>query len=266
VLVDDDSLVRTARLLAVLGAIRRPRARRLYIGDVSSGLAMAHAAKFTQVPFACGGAGSVLSRAAVLAIDFAACARQWVNGCYQSDWMIARCAYDAGVQRIGDTPRAGEASVVLSDGSSSSSSNSIDGSGPIACGTCQLPPPCALPPPCRKRPRSVACALAHEAVTNGTDAALTRLRRGCAFAQYSVRGEACPADAHDPNGVRAALVCRVASRAAISHARCAGAPQLEPRYRPMWWAPDAHTNRSHTLETLRHAEVSAWWRRREGGS
>ena len=42
-------------------------------------------------PFACGGAGTVLSRAAVLRTNWAACVYAFSGTCLQSDWMIGRC-------------------------------------------------------------------------------------------------------------------------------------------------------------------------------
>ena len=62
-------------------------------------------------PFACGGAGTVLSRAAVLRTNWAACVYAFSGTCLQSDWMIGRCL---------------EASRVTA----------VIGSG---CGTCAMP-------------------------------------------------------------------------------------------------------------------------------
>ena len=52
--------------------------------------------------FACGGAGTVLSRAAVRDTDFASCSSRFAEGCFQSDWMIGRCVEQAGVVALKD--------------------------------------------------------------------------------------------------------------------------------------------------------------------
>lgn len=193
VLVDDDSLVRSERLLSVLSAIQAPAERALYLGDVAPVTGVRAATRGQEwVPFACGGAGTLLSRAAVMAMDFAACARRWADGCYQSDWMIGRCASDAGVRRVGDTVNASTGAIMPDDGH-----NRIDGSGPLSCGACTVGPKCLSS-------RYIAAARA-------------RLQSGCAFAQY-VGTVAC-----DRTGDLGARLCREAATAAISHTKC-GAP------------------------------------------
>ena len=47
--------------------------------------------------FACGGAGTLLSRAAMLDTDFKSCGQRFAQGCFQSDWMIGKCVEQAGV-------------------------------------------------------------------------------------------------------------------------------------------------------------------------
>ena len=51
-------------------------------------------------PFACGGAGTVLSGAAVVATDFGACAARFSRTCLQSDWMIGYCLARANVTPV----------------------------------------------------------------------------------------------------------------------------------------------------------------------
>ena len=48
-------------------------------------------------PYACGGSGTVFSRAAVRQTNFFRCAVRYHVGCFQSDWMIGRCAAEARV-------------------------------------------------------------------------------------------------------------------------------------------------------------------------
>ena len=74
-------------------AARRAAAWRLYVGDFSP----RPPSSATDFDFACGGAGTVLSRAAVDAADFGGCASRFARQCYQSDWMVGRCLRDAGV-------------------------------------------------------------------------------------------------------------------------------------------------------------------------
>ena len=99
VLIDDDSEVNAAALAAVLGRHRADE--RLYMGDFgSSSHKPGHALKHNGSPFACGGAGSVLSGAAVLATDFVGCAEQAHRQCLQSDWMVGICVQAAGVRPV----------------------------------------------------------------------------------------------------------------------------------------------------------------------
>ena len=86
VLVDDDSFVSLPRLLQLLGQVNHSQS--VQLGDfVRTSRNETHWIR----PFACGGGGTVLSRAAVLATDFHNCARRFAGTCMQSDWMIAFC-------------------------------------------------------------------------------------------------------------------------------------------------------------------------------
>ena len=51
-------------------------------------------------PFACSGAGTVLSRAAVERTDWMTCMRMFAGTCQQSDWMIGRCLERANVTAL----------------------------------------------------------------------------------------------------------------------------------------------------------------------
>ena len=100
VLVDDDSRVNPQILARHLRAIDSSRA--VYLGD------FVHWKRApwwhdpeqlfgsTGGTFACGGAGTILSRAAVVATAFDECTRRFARGCFQSDWMIGRCVEQAG--------------------------------------------------------------------------------------------------------------------------------------------------------------------------
>ena len=87
-LLDDDSWVGVPRLLTVLQ--QHDHTQRLQLGDFvpSPHLNATH----WKRPFACGGAGTVLSRAAVTATDVGGCMRDMHNSCMQSDWMLVRAA------------------------------------------------------------------------------------------------------------------------------------------------------------------------------
>ena len=52
--------------------------------------------------YACGGAGTVLSRAAALRLDVPRCIARYRRRCMQSDWMLADCARSHGVRFNGD--------------------------------------------------------------------------------------------------------------------------------------------------------------------
>jgi hypothetical protein len=78
--------------------------KRLYAGDFSRLYAGRYYEKhylghgdpnrLAGTAFACGGSGSIFSRAAVHAMDFDMCSR-WFNrrtACAQADWMIGKCA------------------------------------------------------------------------------------------------------------------------------------------------------------------------------
>lgn len=182
VLLDDDSVVRVHKLIDALATLPSPRQVPYYAGDflLATGVNFAQSRDGWE-PFACGGSASVLSRAAMERTDFGACARRWKSQCYQSDWMIGRCAAEAGVLRVDHhgNQRLGQANASLS------------------CGACGL-----------------KCGDAA-----GAKAVLQRLHAGCAFAQVVFPG-GCPSDGHRERPKRRALlraVCREASRTAVSH-------------------------------------------------
>ena len=93
VLVDDDSWVAVPRLLRILGDHNHDRA--VQLGDFIQPKQINDT--HWHRPFACGGAGTVLSRTALQRIDWLACMRTFAGKCLQSDWMLGRCAYDHGV-------------------------------------------------------------------------------------------------------------------------------------------------------------------------
>lgn len=102
VALDDDSVVRADRLEAILR--RYKDSDPIYMGDFgpwTSAFQRVQEARRSlyswHAPYACGGSGSVLSRAAVLRTDFGECERNFHRGCYQSDFMIGRCVSAAGV-------------------------------------------------------------------------------------------------------------------------------------------------------------------------
>ena len=70
------------------GSPRRLTITQVQLGDFVP--ALQNATHWVR-PFACGGAGTVLSRAAVVQTDFASCARRFDRSCLQSDWMISYC-------------------------------------------------------------------------------------------------------------------------------------------------------------------------------
>ena len=86
VLVDDDSSVLLPRLLSVLAPYddqARIQLGDFLVDDASSGAAQDQWLR----PFACGGAGTVLSAGAARATDFAGCAMRYQHACLQSDWV-----------------------------------------------------------------------------------------------------------------------------------------------------------------------------------
>ena len=87
VLVDDDSWVSVPRLLETLGGYD-PRAK-VQLGEFTPSL-MVNTTHWKR-PFACGGAGTVVSAMAVIQVDFEKCLRRFNDTCQQSDWMIGRC-------------------------------------------------------------------------------------------------------------------------------------------------------------------------------
>ena len=120
VLVDDNSIVDAPRLLGRLDSV--DSAEPLYLGDfgaythfsqdqmptdVARGDLWNGSAWDRQPPFACGGSGSVFSRAALLQMDLDGCARRYSPLCMQSDWMLGRCARDYGVVAVRDRHSCG---------------------------------------------------------------------------------------------------------------------------------------------------------------
>lgn len=97
VMVDDDAFVFVQRLVWILSRLNSSAP--LYLGDFgSSGEATA---LHPSIPhFACGGGGSVLSVAALRAMDLRACRRAYHAQCMQSDWMIGGCARRYGVMEL----------------------------------------------------------------------------------------------------------------------------------------------------------------------
>jgi len=104
ILADDDSHLNLASLAEQLHKVDPNRA--VLLGDVVKW----HHAPWWHDPehrfgtdggfFACGGAGSILSRTAILAADLTGCAHWFGEGCFQSDWMIGKCFEQAGVAAL----------------------------------------------------------------------------------------------------------------------------------------------------------------------
>ena len=81
VLLDDDSFVFVRRLLRFLGRqYRRPHQHPIMLGEFKP-----------DRSYACGGAGAVLSRAALLRLDLQACIARTRRRCMQSDWQLGDC-------------------------------------------------------------------------------------------------------------------------------------------------------------------------------
>ena len=78
VLVDDDSYVFVRRLRRLLSGYRSTQP--LMLGEFRGDNA-----------YACGGAGAVLSRAALLHLDLATCIARTRRRCLQSDWQLGEC-------------------------------------------------------------------------------------------------------------------------------------------------------------------------------
>ena len=68
-----------------------------FIGDAPDANATHH-----RRPFACGGAGTIVSAAGMLAAapTLGDCLRSFNDTCMQSDWMIGRCLERAGVMPV----------------------------------------------------------------------------------------------------------------------------------------------------------------------
>lgn len=85
VLLDDDSFVFVRRLLRLLGRrYRRPQQHALMLGEFKP-----------DASYACGGAGAVLSRAALELLDLEACISRTRRKCMQSDWQLGECVQRA---------------------------------------------------------------------------------------------------------------------------------------------------------------------------
>jgi hypothetical protein len=110
VMVDDDSWVSVPRLLEVLKLFRYDRP--IQLGDFMLDN-VPNKANHThwRRPFACGGAGTVLSRAALNRMDWDSCLRSFHGSCQQSDWMIGHCLERAGVMAVTE-PGCGTCSCV----------------------------------------------------------------------------------------------------------------------------------------------------------
>ena len=107
-LFDDDTQVDFEKLRYQLG--RCGRGIPLYLGDTgwktygfeypqtnSMGFLNFHESVRVKLSrktriFACGGSGSIFSRAAINRIDFLQCIKKYHSFCMQSDWMLGRCA------------------------------------------------------------------------------------------------------------------------------------------------------------------------------
>ena len=101
-LIDDDATVNPGRMLSVLQ--RHRSGQPSYLGDFgpwTQSLTRISDERRSiygwNTPYACGGSGSIISRAGILKTDFAQCTRFYHRGCYQSDWMIGQCLGKAGV-------------------------------------------------------------------------------------------------------------------------------------------------------------------------
>jgi len=188
VLIDDDSIVRIHKLIAALAMLPNPRKVAYYAGDFVTRTGVhAAPAKDGWGAFACGGSGSVFSRAAMERMDFGACARRWQTRCFQSDWMIGRCAAEAGVSRVdGMMGRVSNVTLNVS----------------LSCGACSLK--------CKD--------------ATATKAVLQRLRAGCAFAQVVFSG-GCSKKPKGETRTLLRAVCHEASLAAVSHLN--GCAELE---------------------------------------
>lgn len=107
VMVDDDAIVNPIALRQVLEGLDPDVPA--YLGDFGEWTyALATSPLYRnssfqtsdltwEPPYACGGAGTLFSRAAVRKLDFFRCAARYHIGCFQSDWMIGRCAAESRV-------------------------------------------------------------------------------------------------------------------------------------------------------------------------
>ena len=107
VMVDDDAIVNPIALRQVLEGLDPDVPA--YLGDFGEWTyALAASPVYRnsssqtsdltwEPPYACGGAGTLFSRAAVRKLDFFRCAARYHIGCFQSDWMIGRCAAESRV-------------------------------------------------------------------------------------------------------------------------------------------------------------------------
>ena len=88
-IVDDDSFVFPRSLRQVVS--RHDASTPLHLGDFWP-------AEDGTPLYACGGGGAVFSRGALARLDLHACIRTMHRQCSQSDWMMGKCAREAGVR------------------------------------------------------------------------------------------------------------------------------------------------------------------------
>lgn len=98
-LVDDDSFVFPRGLARILGRLNASLP--LHIGDFWRDQAEG-GASLGRPQYACGGGGSVFSRAAMERMDVSGCIARLHTRCSQSDWMVGECARWAGVHFVAD--------------------------------------------------------------------------------------------------------------------------------------------------------------------
>jgi len=99
VLVDDDAAVTLPLLQRALAGF--DVASPLYVGDLVVGFPKGYDLPHDQpVPYACGGGGTILSRGALLAVNFESCVQRYHGGCHQSDWIIGRCMADHDIHAV----------------------------------------------------------------------------------------------------------------------------------------------------------------------
>jgi len=104
VLIDDDSIVNPPRLLETLLSVNTSQS--WYLGDFGRWsisyerlrrITKDHDQLFWSPPYACGGAGTIFTRVALLQMDLDRCIKRMASVCFQSDWAIGMCAAESGV-------------------------------------------------------------------------------------------------------------------------------------------------------------------------